>query len=310
MPSIIIRIRQKGYIRSAGYQAVNWAVTVPVSDPPGDPLLGTQPLSYAPLFVVRNSGGADSLARVATLRDLVAIPQAELKYFDILGPGGDQVLSTAQAGDVLTFPETSGRLSYWLEDTAPYNSNQFTVAQLVNKAAGSGPQILSSSRLQLPGYSFTDNDVNRWVRLSGFSSPAYNALVQIQSISGNIATINIPTPTSATGGAWQMPLLEIVTNAGAGLEPRFFPTRETNLQWTLTRGAVLVGSGAYGGTTTRWAGPPSPLARSIRYTELAPSSEAANAFFVSVRSGVAVLQTTATKNDTDFTPLLTSTYGP
>jgi hypothetical protein len=43
---------------------------------------------------------------------------------------------------------------------------------------------------------------------------------------------------------------------------------------------------------------------------LAPSSDAAEAFFISVRNGVAVLQSTATKNDTDFTPLLTSTYGP
>lgn len=289
---------------------MNWAVTVPVSDPPGSPLLGTQPLSYAPIFVVRNSGGPDALARIATLKDLVAIPQAELKYFDILGPGGNQVLGTAQAGDVLTFPETSGRLSYWLEDTAPYNSNQFTVAQRLNKASGTGPQILSNSRLQLPGYTFTDGDLNRWVRLAGLLTPAYNTFVQILAISGNTATINIPTPVNETAGSWEMPLLEIVTNAGAGLEPRFFPTRETNLQWSLTRGAVLIGSGAYGGVTTRWAGAPSPLARSIRYTDLAPSSDAAEAFFISVRNGVAVLQSTATKNDTDFTPLLTSTYGP
>lgn len=273
-------------------------------------MLGTQPLSYAPIFVVRNSGGADSLARIATLKDLVAIPQAELKYFDILGPGGNQVLSAAQPGDVLSFPETSGRLSYWLEDAPPYNTNQFVVTNIVYKASGSAPQILSNSRLILPGYTLTANDVNRWVRLYGFSNSAYNTLVQILAIAGNVATINIATPVGETGGGWQLPLLEIDTYGGVGLEPRFFPTRETNLQWALTRGATLVGSGAYGGVTTRWLGPPSPLARSLRYTDLAPSSDAANAFMVAVRSGVAVLQTTAARNDTDFTPLLTSTYGP
>ena len=241
----------------------------------------------------------------------MAIPQAELRYFDILGPGGDQALLGAQGGDTITFPETAGRLSYWLENTPPYNNNQFTISQLVTKAAGATPQILSGNRLQLPGYNFTENDVNRWIRLSGFSNPSYNTLVQVISCVGNTATINLTTTTNQIGGSWEMRLFEIVTSAGVALEPRYFPTRETNLQWTITRGAVAIASGAYGGVTSRWIGEPqSSLTRSIRYTSLESSSTAAEAFMVAVRSGVYSLQQEAARNNTDFTPLITSTYGP
>ena len=137
MPSIVIRIRQKGYARTAGYQAVNWAVTIPVADPPLTPPIATAPLSFAPLFVIRDEEGFESLERVATLQDLAVIPQAELRYFDVRGPGGDTCFAPAVpggplgpfAGDTLTFPDTSGALSYWLEDSAPYNSNVFVVKQ-------------------------------------------------------------------------------------------------------------------------------------------------------------------------------------
>lgn len=312
MPAIVIRIRQKGYIRSSGYQAVNWAVTVPVADPSGTPLLGTMPLSYAPMFVVRNTGGYDALVRVASVRDLVALPQAELRYFDIRGPGGDSVFAASGpiAGDVLTFPGTSDVLSYWLEDAAPYNTNTFVVLRRALRASGSTPQALTGNRIQLSDYTFTPSDVNRWIDLSGFTTPAYNGLTQILSYAGNTAIVSKTISTNEAGGAWQMPIVEIDSSA-PGLEPRYFPTRELNLAWSLTRGAALIATAAYGGTTARWPGEPvAPLTRSVRFTALEPTNAGALALMSVVRNGVLNLQRAAAVNNTDLTPLITSTYGP
>jgi hypothetical protein len=316
MPSIVIRIRQKGYVRSAGYQAVNWAVTVPVADPPSSPLIGTTPLSYAPLFVVRDSGGFDSLERVATLQDLVALPQAELRFLDVRGPGGDAAFAPAVvngplgpfAGDTLTFPDTAGRLSYWLEDSPPYNSNSFVVKQSAIRAQGTNPQILTGNRLQLPNYTFTQNDVNRWVYLSGFSTLAYNGFAQITAFLGNTATINKTTSSIETGTSWRFPYIEIDTGTNPLVEPRFFPTRERNLAWELRRGAALIASATSGGATMRDV--EASLVRSLRYTNLASSNQAALDLMAAVRSGAYNLQAEGARNNTDFTVLITSTYGP
>lgn len=295
---------------------------MPVADPAGSPLLGTQPLSYAPWFVVRNDGLSDSFVRVATLVDLVQIPQAELQYFDVLGPGGDAIFVVDPStltlgplpGDVLTIPQASanGALSYWLEDSAPYTTNNFVVAGLVNRASGTGPTILSNNRLQLPGYTFTPNDVNRWVVLSGFTNPAYNVAVRVISYTGNTAVINLVTgPGTEVGSAWVMPVIRIVTNAVITVEPRYFPTRETNIGWELRRGPTLIGSAAYGGVTTRWTtDPTSPLTRSVRFTSVEATPAASNALMQVVQNGVLNLQSAATLNNTNLTPLITSTYGP
>lgn len=280
------------------------------------PPIATAPLSFAPLFVVRNEEGFESLDRIATLQDLATLPQAELKYFDVRGPGGDAAFAPAIpggplgpfAGDTLTFPETTGRLSYWLEDSAPYNTNIFTVKQSAVRAQGTLPQILTGGRLQLPNYTFTPNDVNRWVNLSGFTTSSYNGLCQILGYVGNTATINKTTPIIETGGAWSFPYIEIETQVSPSLEPRFFPTKENNLRWELRRGAALVASASFGGVTMRAS--TQTLCRSLRYTAVSSSNQAALDFMSFVRNGVANLQRAATLNDTDFTVLITSTYGP
>jgi hypothetical protein len=322
MPSIILRIRQKGYVRAAGYQTTQWAVTVPVSDPAGEPLLGTQPLSYAPFFVIRNNGLDDTFVRVAALTDLLQIPHAELRYFDVLGPGGSTIFAYNPAlmgvgpfqGDILTIPEASlsGRLSYWLEDAPPYTSGNFTVDSTVFKASGSNPILLSNNRLQLPGYTFTPNDVNRWIVLSGFANPGYNVPVQVLSYVGNTATINLVTGAGTiTGGSWAMPVIRIATSANPSQEPRYFPTRETNIGWELRRGSTLIGSAAYGGVTSRWQGEPaSTLVRTVRFTSVEATPAASQAVMQVVRNGVMNLQAAAELNNTDLTPLITSTYGP
>lgn len=309
-------------MRASGYQATQWAVTVPVSDPAGDPLLGTQPLSYAPFFVERNDGRTDSFVRVATLTDLIRIPHAELQYFDVLGPGGDAIFAVNPStlvlgpfpGDVLRIPEASsdGALSYWLESDAPYTNGDFVVDGLATRASGTGPILLANNRLQLPGYTFTPKDVNRWIVLSGFSNPLYNVAVQVISYLGNTAVINLTTEAgTVTGGAWIMPVIRIVTNGNITLEPRYFPTCETNIGWELRRGAALIGSADYGGVTSRWVtDPTSSLTRSTRFTSLEATPSAAKAALQVVQNGVMNLQAAAALNNTEIVSLITSTYGP
>lgn len=319
MPSIVLRIRQKGYVRVAGYQTVNWAVTKPVADPPSSPLIGTAPLSFAPLFLIRNEGNFESLERVASVQDLAAYPQAELQYFDVRGPGGDALFAPLIpngplgpfAGDTLVFPDTSGRLSYWIEDSPPYNTNSFLVKQSVIRAQGGPAQILTGNRVQLPGYVFTPDDVNRWVVLSGFATPSYNGIVQILSYNGNTANISKTTTTNELAGptgGYVFPVVQIDPGNNPALEPRFFPTRERNLRWECYRGVSLIASATFGGTTIRTS--EQALVRSVRYTELASSNQAALDLMAVIRNGVYNLQTQAALNDTDFTALLTSTYGP
>lgn len=299
---VTIRIRQQGYIRSVGYQATEWAVTVPVSDPPSDPPIATDPLSYAPLFVVRNVGGFDSLERVATLRDLAALPQSELKYFDVRGANGDAFFLGLLLGDTLRITTS---LPYWLQDQAPYTDQDFIVAQVANRVQGTSASCFAGSLLQLPGYTFTNDDVGRWVLLNGFSNSANNGYAQILGYAGLTARVN-KTFTNDTGGAWAFPWVR-AQDSFPGLEPRYFPTRERALAWELRRGGSLVVSGD-GGATMREV--EQLLVRSVRNTTVAPTLDAAHNLFDVVRHEIADLQRDATRNNTAFTILITTTVGP
>ena len=258
-------------------------------------------------------GGRDSFDRVATLADLVdpALPQSELSYFDVRSVGGYALyLNEPRLGDVLTFPSATltGSLSHWLEDAAPYLTNSFTVLTTENRASGTLPQILTGNRLQLPGYTFTDDDRGRWVVLTGFSNPAYNRPVQILTYVGDTATIDTPTAANALGATWAFPRVKIQPNVGSLLEPRYFPTRETNLSWQLYRGPTLVASNATGGMTLRAV--EQDFIRATRFTYLAPTLEAGLAHMAYVRTWVSDLQRAGALANTAFTGLITSTYGP
>ena len=313
MSSTTIRLRQKGYVRAAGYQAVNWSVTVPVSDPAGSERIGTDPLRFAPIFVVRNGGGFDNLQRVATLADLAntALPQAELRFFDVQGPNGDALyLNGPQAGDTLTFPGAtlSGPLSYWLEDTAPYLSNVFTVKGTASRASGTLPQTLTGNRVQLSDYTFTTDDVNRWIVLSGFATTGYNGPAQILSVVGNTATLGKTISTLETGATWSFPIVEIEPVVSASLEPRYFPTRERTLAWELRRASTLITSATSGGMTLRST--EQDLVRSVRFTAVNATMEESLNLMAVIRNGAANLQREAALENTTFTALMTSTYGP
>ena len=304
-------------MRTAGYQATNWAVTVPVSDPIPSPPIATAPISFAPLYLIRQTNEVDSLLRVASLQDFAEYPRSELKLFDIRGPGGDLAFAPLIPGGPpgpgpnykLRFPETSGRLSYWLDDYAPYNTNNFFVKQRLYRAQGITPQALPGNRIQLPGYTFSQQDVGRWVYLLGFASP-YNGLLQIQSYVGNTAVVNRTITTTETGASWAFPIIEIESQISPALEPRYFPTRERNLSWELldTGGALVASSTTGGGVTMRETN--ATIVRSLRYTQLCSSSTAAANLMSVIRNGAENLQRAAALADTDLTALITSTYGP
>ena len=297
-----LRIRQQGYLRATGYQATQWAVTVPVSDPPADPPIATDPLSYAPLFVVRNVGGFDSFERVATLQDFVALPASELKYFDVRGDAGDAFFLGLVLGDTLRILTS---VPYWIQAETPYTDQDFIVAQVANRVQGTSASCFTGSQLQLPGYTFTNDDVGRWVLLSGFTDPTNNGYAQILGYTGGTARVN-RTYTNDTGGAWAFPWIRVKDNF-MGLEPRYFPTRERGLQWELRRGGALVATGT-GGATMREI--EAPLVRSVRCTTLSPTLDAALDLFDVTRRQLADLQRAATRNNTAFTVLITTTVGP
>lgn len=258
------------------------------------------------MFVLDTSGPIDVLRRVATLRDYEAIPQVELNYFDVRTAGAEAWFDNVTAGDTLRI--TNGP-SHWLQAQAPYTDHDFTILGVYTRAAGSSPQVFTGRSLVLPGYTFTPDDVGRWVRLSGFTTTGYNGLAQIVSYLGNVATVNRPFASNETGGAWQFSYVATRANPlGPGYEPRYFPTRMSNLPWALYRSGSPLASGLGGGVTMRERG--DILVRSVRFTYLAPTLDAATNSFEYVAAELERLRTEAARNNTAFTTLLTRTEGP
>ena len=313
MTTSVIRIRQQGFVRSNGNQLSNWTVTVPVADPGGSPLLATAPPLYEALFVLSTQGPRETLARVARVQDLGVLPEAELRFFDVLGPGGDVVFAPAYTNgplgpfstDVLSF--TSEDLPHWREALPPYTTGDFAVKRCAVKASGSNPLVRTGNRLILQGYRFTSSDVGRWVSLSGFTTATYNGLARIVWVDGDVAVIDKTVTSNEAGTSWLMPWIEIETRPSLSLEPRFFPTREQNIPWSLVRGGTVIASGASGGYTSR--GTDAALVRSRRWTGIyATEVEATNAATV-IRNGAYNLSAAAEVLDSGFLPLTTSTYG-
>lgn len=255
----------------------------------------------------------EALARVARLEDLAQVPQAELKYFDVRGPGGDTLFSPAFsggplgpfAGDELVFD--TELLPHWLEDYAPYTNGVFYVKQTAIRASGTGPTLLTGNQMILPGYTFTSSDVNRWVNLTGFASPSYNGLVRILGYQGDVATISKTITATQVGASWVFPWVEIDTLPNPGQEPRYFPTCESNIGWTLRRSGIDITSQTSGGYTMRNS--THELVRATRVTSIQATRETALMMVSIIRNGAYNLAQSAKLLDSDFLPLTTNTYG-
>jgi hypothetical protein len=260
----------------------------------------------APLYVLDTAGSIDVLRRVATLRDYEELRQAELEYFDVQtsdATAAALALGSALSGDVLRVLAPT----YWLQDQAPYTTSDFTLLGVVNRASGSAPQVYTGHELTLPDYVFGEEDVGRWVLLSGFATAGNNGYAQILSVLGNVATTSKTFAAPQTGSGWAFPWLRIQSDLGPTLEPRYFPMRMSALPWQLRRVAAVITSGS-GGVTAR--GYSAPLVRSVRHTYLAPSIPSATALFDYVGAALSTLQANAALNGTAFPTLLTRTAGP
>lgn len=304
---VTLRVQQQGYVRPLGHQATQWAVTVPVQVTGDAAPIGTSPLSYAPLFVVDGQGVQETLRRVASLRDFAQLGESELEYFEARGTGGNTLYEQALVGDILYIP---GGPAHWLQDQAPYTDHEFTVLSVPNRASGVTPAAFAGSELSLPGYVFTEADVGRWVRLTGFATPSYNGWAQITSYAGSVASVNKTFTANEVGGGWAFPWVKIRSDVGPTLEPRYFPTREVELPWSLHRGSPSVTAPLASGFSGASARAASGLVRSVRFTELAPSLDDALASFEYVRAALTKLQQDAELSGTSFTTLLTVTEGP
>ena len=297
---ITIRIRQKGYARTAGYQATQWAVTVPVSDPLSDPPIATEPLSFAPLFVVRDVGGFETFERIRTLTDI--LPVRQLVWFDARGVGGNVALINANTGDYLTITTPP---EWWLESDPPYDAWVYKVSQVRSRYQGEA-RVTGAHTVSLPGYSFSPEDVGRWVYLYNFANPSNAGWARILSFLGTVATVD-KTFASNDIGAVDFRIIEVAPDAGL-LEPHYFPTKTGNLAWKLTRDATLLATGTAGATMRD--GDPAELFLTTRLTLLLRTPQQVEDLFVVCRAQVSQLQHAAARAQETFLDLITYTIGP
>lgn len=305
---MILRVQQQGYVRPEGYQATQWAVTVPLADPPGDPALGTSPTSYLPLFLIDTAGVRESLLRVTRLKDLVDYAEANLTYFEPRWGTGYVVLRDAVEGDTLRITTPPG---YWLQEQEPYDTTDFTIEAVETRASGDNPAVSLGDSLTLPGYTPSNDDIGRWVYLSGFSTSGYNGWTQIRSVQGNILHTNKTYAGSETGIDWRFHWIKIKTDTDPLVEPRYFPTRERTLAWAHYDGdpdVVLPHATGRGGATCRSSS--ARYVRCRRFTHLAPTLEAGLALFATTRAELEVLQAAGALDGTSYSTLITVTVGP
>lgn len=288
-----IELKQEGIVRLAGYQCSQWIATSTGV---------TNPLSNAPLFVIRNTEGLESFERIATPQDFVAYAENELKYFEAKNTGGDAALD-AQVGDLITITSS---ITYWLQADAPYTDLTFEVAAVETIASGSAPVCAAPRSLTVPAYAFGDADVGRWIVLTGVPGLAPVQRVQIIGATGGVATLGSDVP-NGTGTAWALKRLRIRTDLGPASEQRYFPTRERGLAWTLTRGgSTLIAQGTDGESAR--TDPQAALFRDRRITTIEATADAATALFAVVRNGVATLDAQLAAMDTSFLGVQTFDY--
>lgn len=285
MPSVI-RLNQERVPRAAGWQLSQWVSTYPSSV--------TYPDALESIFLIRNVGGRESFERVATLSDIAAYPQANLRFFEPKGVDGDSFFALVHSGNTLRI--TGDSTLHWVQAAAPYTNRTFTVnSSTLLRANGASPIMMPGGIVTLPGYTFSDDDVGRWFEFSGFSTSGFNGFCQIRSVRGNTAQTNkSSTYLETSAGGWFSYWVSIETNAGAGLEPRYFPTKVSGLSWELDYATGFTQTGT-GGVTHREA-TTGGLYRCARWTSIEPSLDAALNFMAAVQDGVRHLQAESDAN--------------
>lgn len=289
-----IRLGQEGFVRTAGYQLVQWTAINNTTDP------------LESLFVIRRTSLGESFERVANLGDFVTYPVNELKFFEGRGTNANALFSAVPGDQVVFDPE----IEYWLQSAAPYNDCVFTVAAVV-PVSGSAPKLKVGNFLQLDDYTFTEDDTDRWFSLSGFASSGYNQPARVVSVlTGHTAIVAFDAGTTVvtneTGTSWTKRRLRIETGTIGMQEPRFFPTVVRNAAWKLKRGGSTIAYGPNGETSR--TDPTLTLFRDRRVTTIHSSLDAALALTDNTKAAVALLQAAAEQNNTSFLGVHTTDF--
>lgn len=286
MPSVI-RLNQERVPRAAGWQLTQWVSSYPSAV--------TYPDSLEAPFLVRNVGGRESFERICTLQDITTYPRADLKFFEAKGANGDQFYTLVRSGNPLRI--TGNSTLHWLQAGAPYTDRAFVVnSGLLLRANGPAPIMSPGGIVTLPNYEFSNEDVGRWFEFSGFSTTALNGLCQIRSVRGNTAqTSKNAFSLETSAGGWFSYWVSIETNAGAGLEPRYFSTKTGGLPWELdyAAGSTQTGDGGVSHRETVTGN----LYRTSRWTSIEGSQDAALNFMTSVQDGIRRLQAESNVNN-------------
>lgn len=302
VPTNVITLKQERTLRPAGYQLSQW-----ISRYPED---ATQPAALEPVFVVRSVENTEYFERVAVLLDTVSLSENPLTRFDFKGVGGDAALAALRPYDVIR--ATGEETRHWLQTEAPYNDRDFTVYQISARKSGSASTMLSGGRLQLDGYTFSDDDIGRWVYLQGFvDNTSYNGYAKVLRYEGNTAYIDkTTTATETSGGGWYFYWAEIVVSSGGSVEPRYFPDKRAGITWRCLRdGSPIVDCSGDAGETYR-SNPSLKLFRSVRWTSIEATLQNALDFMASVVLGVRALQREADRNNgTDSAVVVTVVGG-
>lgn len=271
-----IRLKQELRFLSEGIQLTQWIAT----KPPGV----TDPTSVEAAFVVRQVAGIESFEAAARMSDFGSLQANVSRWFEGRREGGDALVG-AIPGDILRFTPTP---AFWIQQDPPYDTGNFTVDQVEARAAGAAPKVFVGGYIQLPGYSFTNDDLGRWVTLAGFATAGYNRSVRILSINGETAGVDLTISTNETGTSWTFFNVRIVSDVGPALEARVFPSLVINQPWEIVRGVIVIASGP--GGYNRRQNPALARYRVTRFVTLEPTIEAAQARVEVTQRGIGLLQ--------------------
>lgn len=224
--SVIFTLYQEGNVRSTGFQTTEWLDSNPLNTT----------AAYRQAFVMRRQGPGlpDVFERVATPADYGVLRANPLTAFDFKGPFTTDV-SMPLAGDTLRLYAVP--FPHWAATTA-INGQSYTIggdgymeftisAYAAWRTRGTNdPPTVDGNQLITPGYIFTDADVGRFVRLSGFVNGANNTTARVVQAVGGMAVTN-RTFVSEVGGPSANWIIDRIEVASAKPIPRI----EGNVQW-------------------------------------------------------------------------------
>jgi hypothetical protein len=302
--SVIFRLYQEGDIRLNGFQATEWVDSNPA-------YTTTQ---YNKPFVLRRNGYGlpDSFVRVAAPPDFGALLVNPLTGFDIKQPF-DVEVGPPSPGDTLRIKVTN--VPHWATATSINSESyvpsgddyiEFTITNYSAwryKQPGDPPPSVTGHNLTVPTYLFTEEDIGRSVRLSGFSNSANNTDAVVVNVAGGTAITDATFVTEAgtLTATWSIFRLNI-----DAVKP--FPRIDTGMEWEIVSGGSTILAGRFGGTMR--ADDRLEVFRDDRVTSVNSTIEIAQNHFTLVQSYFRSLQAQLGEVDGAFGSVGPYDFGP